>query len=154
MPIQQSRQPRPPRPPAPLNVPRSITHTTNHNYSSNSSSGSAHPADDYDTGTNQDGGGQPWTCNMCTFQNHPLLNKCEQCDMPHLTTSGTVPTTLTNPNNSFQRTQSLISTPPPIRLQHMSYQQQSAQSPIEHNPFQYNPATISFNDLPQLAQQN
>lgn len=24
--------------------------------------------------------GPPWTCNLCTFQNHPLLNKCEQCD--------------------------------------------------------------------------
>ncbi|XP_066597356.1 TGF-beta-activated kinase 1 and MAP3K7-binding protein 2 isoform X2 [Prorops nasuta] len=23
-----------------------------------------------------------WVCRMCTFDNHPLLNKCEQCDMP------------------------------------------------------------------------
>ncbi|XP_055856350.1 uncharacterized protein LOC129919488 [Episyrphus balteatus] len=26
------------------------------------------------------GGEQPWQCSMCTFQNHPLLNKCECCD--------------------------------------------------------------------------
>lgn len=37
----------------------------------------------------QQEGGHPWTCNMCTFQNHPLLNKCEQCDMPLQSTSGT-----------------------------------------------------------------
>ncbi|XP_026473384.1 TGF-beta-activated kinase 1 and MAP3K7-binding protein 2 isoform X2 [Ctenocephalides felis] len=24
----------------------------------------------------------PWTCHLCTFRNHPLLNKCEQCEMP------------------------------------------------------------------------
>ncbi|RVE48044.1 hypothetical protein evm_007356 [Chilo suppressalis] len=24
----------------------------------------------------------PWQCHMCTFRNHPLLNKCEQCEMP------------------------------------------------------------------------
>lgn len=23
-----------------------------------------------------------WTCKLCTFQNHPLLDKCEQCDLP------------------------------------------------------------------------
>lgn len=40
-----------------------------------------------------------WICNMCTFQNHPLLNKCEQCDMPLLSagnssaTNGFVATT-------------------------------------------------------------
>lgn len=23
-----------------------------------------------------------WICSVCTFQNHPLLNKCEQCEQP------------------------------------------------------------------------
>ncbi|XP_059607977.1 uncharacterized protein LOC132255829 [Phlebotomus argentipes] len=27
-------------------------------------------------------GAEPWTCCMCTFANHPLLDNCEQCDMP------------------------------------------------------------------------
>lgn len=25
-----------------------------------------------------------WSCSMCTFLNHPLLNQCEQCDMPRV----------------------------------------------------------------------
>ncbi|KAL6261871.1 hypothetical protein P5V15_006955 [Pogonomyrmex californicus] len=25
-----------------------------------------------------------WVCTMCTFDNHPLMNKCEECDMPRL----------------------------------------------------------------------
>lgn len=25
---------------------------------------------------------QQWTCGACTFQNHPLLNRCEQCEVP------------------------------------------------------------------------
>ncbi|KAI8439674.1 hypothetical protein MSG28_013373 [Choristoneura fumiferana] len=25
-----------------------------------------------------------WQCHMCTFRNHPLLDKCEQCDMPRV----------------------------------------------------------------------
>ncbi|KAG7210096.1 hypothetical protein KM043_011664 [Ampulex compressa] len=25
-----------------------------------------------------------WVCRMCTFDNHPLMNKCEQCDMPRI----------------------------------------------------------------------
>lgn len=28
--------------------------------------------------------GPSWVCNLCTFNNHPLMNKCEQCDMPRL----------------------------------------------------------------------
>lgn len=28
-----------------------------------------------------DNGGE-WSCSMCTFLNYPLLNNCEQCDMP------------------------------------------------------------------------
>lgn len=25
-----------------------------------------------------------WSCSMCTFLNYPLLNQCEQCDMPRV----------------------------------------------------------------------
>jgi hypothetical protein len=25
-----------------------------------------------------------WACSMCTFLNYPLLNQCEQCDMPRV----------------------------------------------------------------------
>lgn len=25
-----------------------------------------------------------WKCHVCTFRNHALLNKCEQCDMPRI----------------------------------------------------------------------
>ncbi|CAK1555570.1 unnamed protein product [Leptosia nina] len=25
-----------------------------------------------------------WQCHMCTFRNHPLLDKCEECDMPRI----------------------------------------------------------------------
>ncbi|KAL0107143.1 hypothetical protein PUN28_015574 [Cardiocondyla obscurior] len=29
-----------------------------------------------------------WVCTMCTFDNHPLMNKCEECDMPRLLNRG------------------------------------------------------------------
>ncbi|XP_029050699.1 TGF-beta-activated kinase 1 and MAP3K7-binding protein 3-like isoform X10 [Osmia bicornis bicornis] len=32
--------------------------------------------------------GPSWICRMCTFKNHPLMNKCEQCDMPRLLDHG------------------------------------------------------------------
>ncbi|XP_031832626.1 TAK1-associated binding protein 2 isoform X2 [Nomia melanderi] len=32
--------------------------------------------------------GPSWVCRMCTFDNHPLMNKCEQCDMPRLPDHG------------------------------------------------------------------
>ncbi|XP_020281308.1 TGF-beta-activated kinase 1 and MAP3K7-binding protein 2 isoform X2 [Pseudomyrmex gracilis] len=32
--------------------------------------------------------GPSWVCTMCTFDNHPLMNKCEECDMPRLLNSG------------------------------------------------------------------
>ncbi|XP_053974943.1 TGF-beta-activated kinase 1 and MAP3K7-binding protein 3 isoform X3 [Hylaeus volcanicus] len=32
--------------------------------------------------------GPSWVCRMCTFGNHPLMNKCEQCDMPRLLDHG------------------------------------------------------------------
>ena len=34
------------------------------------------------------GDGPSWVCRMCTFDNHPLMNKCEQCDMPRLLDRG------------------------------------------------------------------
>lgn len=40
------------------------------------------------------GDGPSWVCRMCTFDNHPLMNKCEQCDMPRLLdrgNAGTIP---------------------------------------------------------------
>lgn len=27
---------------------------------------------------------ESWACQMCTFLNYPLLNQCEQCDMPRV----------------------------------------------------------------------
>ncbi|CAK9833630.1 TGF-beta-activated kinase 1 and MAP3K7-binding protein 2 [Anthophora retusa] len=32
--------------------------------------------------------GPSWVCRMCTFDNHPLMNNCEQCDMPRLLDHG------------------------------------------------------------------
>ncbi|XP_027009916.1 TGF-beta-activated kinase 1 and MAP3K7-binding protein 3 isoform X3 [Tachysurus fulvidraco] len=29
--------------------------------------------------------GAPWSCDSCTFLNHPALNRCEQCEMPRYT---------------------------------------------------------------------
>lgn len=37
--------------------------------------------------------GPSWVCSMCTFDNHPLMNKCEECDMPRLLNSGGTGTT-------------------------------------------------------------
>lgn len=37
--------------------------------------------------------GPSWVCRMCTFDNHPLMNKCEQCDMPRLLDHGNTGTT-------------------------------------------------------------
>jgi hypothetical protein len=31
-----------------------------------------------------DSDGPNWTCSECTFRNHPLLDKCEQCEMPRI----------------------------------------------------------------------
>lgn len=140
------RPPRPPRPPPPRPFvsPTIATPTSSIHSSASSSSAIA-----YDDGTNNDdgvAGGRPWCCNMCTFQNHPLLNKCEQCEMPLLTTSGTVapsphqhsnipPASLNAYNSALIRQQSAMQPPHP-RLQHMSYQQHSA-PPVIRNPFQY-----------------
>ncbi|KAJ6649347.1 TGF-beta-activated kinase 1 and MAP3K7-binding protein 2 [Pseudolycoriella hygida] len=79
-------------------------------------------SDNNDQTSNEDG--LPWTCYMCTFQNHPLLDKCEQCEMPLLATS------------SSGNVQTNSRPAPTHRLQNISYQQQSAPA-VLHNPFQY-----------------
>lgn len=35
-------------------------------------------------GDREERDGPSWVCRMCTFDNHPLMDKCEQCDMPRL----------------------------------------------------------------------
>ncbi|KAJ9599457.1 hypothetical protein L9F63_010072, partial [Diploptera punctata] len=42
-----------------------------------------------DPGPGPPGRGEPaegphWTCSQCTFRNHPLLDKCETCEMPRI----------------------------------------------------------------------
>lgn len=32
--------------------------------------------------TDEDFEGAQWDCEICTFLNHPALNRCEQCEMP------------------------------------------------------------------------
>lgn len=41
--------------------------------------------------------GPKWNCGLCTFLNHPDLDKCEQCEMPRIV-HGTKPTEAFNPN--------------------------------------------------------
>lgn len=131
------RQPRPPRPPPPR---LQFHHHINDERGVNSQS-SSHPQNETDNDNrieaDDDGGGgvggpsgsQPWFCNMCTFQNHPLLNKCEQCEMPLLTTSGT--------SDSF------LATSRDRQLTNASMQQQQQQRPLQsappivQNPFRY-----------------
>lgn len=45
--------------------------------------------------------GPQWKCHMCTFQNHPLLNKCEQCDMPRILHGTQQDTAAPDPNVAF-----------------------------------------------------
>lgn len=40
------------------------------------------------------GDGPNWTCHVCTFRNHPLLDKCEQCEMPRIVPDSTAETAL------------------------------------------------------------
>ncbi|XP_047355317.1 TGF-beta-activated kinase 1 and MAP3K7-binding protein 3 isoform X1 [Vespa velutina] len=55
----------------------------------------------------EDRDGPSWVCRMCTFDNHPLMNKCEQCDMPRLLDHGNagrihgLPLEQVNMSNSF-----------------------------------------------------
>lgn len=39
----------------------------------------------------QDLDGPKWNCDVCTFLNHPQLNKCEQCEMPKFIHGRTLP---------------------------------------------------------------
>ncbi|KAG5876376.1 hypothetical protein JTB14_032187 [Gonioctena quinquepunctata] len=34
--------------------------------------------------SNADIEGPKWNCGICTFLNHPILDKCEQCEMPRI----------------------------------------------------------------------
>lgn len=40
-------------------------------------------------GDREERDGPSWVCRMCTFDNHPLMDKCEQCDMPRLPSHST-----------------------------------------------------------------
>ena len=31
-----------------------------------------------------------WNCNRCTFQNHPALSKCEECESPRPSPQGKI----------------------------------------------------------------
>lgn len=48
--------------------------------------------------------GPKWNCGLCTFLNHPDLDKCEQCEMPRIV-HGTKPTEAFNPNITFHNQQ-------------------------------------------------
>lgn len=39
-------------------------------------------------GIGASGEGPNWTCSMCTFRNHPALDKCEECEMPRINLEG------------------------------------------------------------------
>lgn len=136
LPVQQNRPPRPP-PPYILRCLSGNPMAGANNLQGNFNG--LHLNDGRNTGRNssnelsQQEGGQQWTCNMCTFQNHPLLNKCEQCEMPLLSTSGTT---------TDQLQLSSAST---------SYLTQPVVVP---NAVSYNSST-GFNDLPtRLTQQH
>lgn len=101
----QSRPPRPPRPPLPVALRCLSTQqhpiqqqqqqfSNNHQNNNNINSSSSNSCNN-----NNYNEGPPWICNMCTFQNHPLLNKCEQCEMPQIS-SGTNNNSGNNNNNT------------------------------------------------------
>lgn len=46
--------------------------------------------------------GPKWNCHMCTFQNHPLLDKCEQCEMPRILHGRHNTTTNLDPSIAFR----------------------------------------------------
>ncbi|XP_061719057.1 proteoglycan 4 isoform X1 [Cydia pomonella] len=43
-----------------------------------------------------------WKCHMCTFLNHPLLDKCEECDMPRIVIGTSPALTLDSGFGSFR----------------------------------------------------
>lgn len=60
--------------------------------------------------------GPSWVCRMCTFDNHPLMNKCEQCDMPRLLDHGNTGTTSGKSIDDFTTSLTRLSidpSPPP-----------------------------------------
>ncbi|KAK0166069.1 hypothetical protein PV328_004519 [Microctonus aethiopoides] len=63
------RNPSPPPPPLPSTLPAWET-----NQHSSRLANSSENDDDKD--------GPSWVCRMCTFDNHPLMDQCEQCGMP------------------------------------------------------------------------
>lgn len=150
-----ARPPRPPRPPPPaalrsISYPSVQHHNNNNsfNYNQNNQSNQQQQQqqphqqqyqhhnhiihnnnDDDDDNSNADG--PPWICSMCTFHNHPLLNKCEECDMPRIS-SGTVQVTASQFKPRLQHMQFLRSAPP-----NPTNSVQSAPA-YEISPFQYN----------------
>ncbi|KAG7312044.1 hypothetical protein JYU34_001489 [Plutella xylostella] len=44
----------------------------------------------------------PWQCHVCTFNNHPLLDKCEECDMPRILVGTSPSRTLDSGFGSFR----------------------------------------------------
>lgn len=84
--ISRAKPPRPPMPPAlrtvaspqrnqslPFSCPS--PHTFNYGPPSFADPSASSGGGDSET---------PWTCTACTFKNHPLLNKCEQCEVPRI----------------------------------------------------------------------
>uniref|UniRef100_A0A336KM84 CSON012364 protein n=1 Tax=Culicoides sonorensis TaxID=179676 RepID=A0A336KM84_CULSO len=70
-------------------------------------------ADDYRISSNME---SSWTCGICTFQNHPLLNKCEQCEQPR------------NPSGTIQITAAHFEP----RFENVQYQQQANTNNNDH----------------------
>lgn len=110
---------RPPRPPPP--IPQALRSNQVHRnplpdynqlyYASNQQFGG-----NLERSNSQDADGPSWTCSMCTFQNHPLLNQCEECNLPRIQTrAGTIQITSSN----FQ----------PLR-QNVNFQQSAAPSSL------------------------
>lgn len=60
--------------------------------------------DDFQNNNNNNENIQSWICGVCTFQNHPLLNKCEQCEQPR-NPSGTIQITAANFEPRFENVQ-------------------------------------------------
>ncbi|XP_063696280.1 TGF-beta-activated kinase 1 and MAP3K7-binding protein 2 [Culicoides brevitarsis] len=60
-----------------------------------------------------------WRCSVCTFQNHPLLNKCEQCEQPR------------NPLGTIHITAAHFEP----RFENVQYQQQAHTNPVTARSF-------------------
>lgn len=150
LPVQQNRPERPPRPPPPYILRclsgNPMASASNYNNMHSNFNGLHINDNNNIVGRNnnnntnnerlQQESGQSWTCNMCTFQNHPLLNKCEQCEMPLLSTSGTT-------TQQFNQIPSTTTT-------HIT---SSPSAAVVQNSMSYN-SSVGFNDLPRLTQQH